>query len=213
MTYQAASGAGARQLRELVVQMRELGQAGGEALDDPATAALEIDRRVTARLQDPALPTTAIGAPLAASLLPWIDRKMDDGSTREEWKGYVEANKILQLDPPVPVDGICVRVGALRCHSQAVTIKLNREVPLDEIEAAIREANPWTEIVPNNKEATLARLTPAAVTGTLAVPVGRLRFLRMGPTFLTAMTVGDQLLWGAAEPLRRVLRIVCEHES
>jgi len=210
MTYQAASGAGARHMRELVQQMRALGLSAGELLDDPATQILEIDRRVNAALQESGFPAELFGAPLAASLIPWIDRLMPDGDTREEWKGFTETNKILQSDPPIPVDGICVRVGAMRCHAQAVTVKLKADVPLDEIEAALGAANDWAKVVPNSKEATLARLTPAAVSGTLDVPVGRIRKMRMGPDFLTAFTVGDQLLWGAAEPLRRMLRIVLE---
>ncbi|TNE85618.1 MAG: aspartate-semialdehyde dehydrogenase [Deltaproteobacteria bacterium] len=204
MTYQAASGAGAAAMKELVAQMGQLGAV------DPALSALAIDRQITAQLRDGSLDTSAFGAPLAASLLPWIDRAVEDGQTREEWKGHVETNKILALDPEVPVDGLCVRVGALRCHAQAVTIKLTGDVPLDEVEAVIRESTPWTRFVANDKAATLAGLTPAATSGTLEVPVGRLRKLRMGPDYLTAFTVGDQLLWGAAEPLRRMLAILRE---
>jgi aspartate-semialdehyde dehydrogenase len=210
MTYQAASGAGAKQMRELLLQMRALGQKAGAELDDPAAEVLEIERRVTQALQSGAIPTQDLGAPLAGSLLPWIDRAVDGGATREEWKGFAEANKILGMSPELPVDGLCVRVGALRCHSQALTIKLKQDVPLHDIEQAIRESNPWARVVPNTKEDTLRELTPAAVTGTLDVPVGRLHKLRMGPTFLGAFTVGDQLLWGAAEPLRRTLRIILE---
>jgi aspartate-semialdehyde dehydrogenase len=213
MTYQAASGAGAAALRELVAQMHALGEATSELLAAPLEAsALELDRRVTSALRGggkgPPMPTAVFGAPLAASLIPWIDTPVEGGQTREEWKGMAETNKILEAAPPIPVDGLCVRVGAMRCHSQAVTIKLTRAVPLDEVEAAIASANPWVEVVPNTREATLARLSPAAVSGTLAVPVGRLHTLRMGPEYLAAFTVGDQLLWGAAEPLRRVLRMV-----
>lgn len=209
MTYQAASGAGAAALRELVAQMHAVGQAASDLLAAPVeAAALELDRRVTAAVRGPELPTRVFGAPLAASLIPWIDAPVEGGQTREEWKGHAEANKILEADPPVPVDGLCVRVGAMRCHSQAVTIKLKQAVPLDEVEAAIASAHEWVEVVPNTKEATLARLSPAAVSGTLTVPVGRLHALRMGPEYLTAFTVGDQLLWGAAEPLRRVLRML-----
>ena len=210
MTYQAASGAGARNMRELVDQMRVLGDNARSLLENPATAILALDRRVSATLASEAFPTKEFGAPLAASLLPWIDRKMDGGETREEWKGHAESNKILGNDPEIPVDGLCVRVGAMRCHAQALTIKLNRDVPLDELEAAIASSTAWTQIVPNDKEATLQQLTPAAVSGTLAIPVGRLRKLRMGPEYLGAFTVGDQLLWGAAEPLRRMLRILTE---
>lgn len=204
MTYQAASGAGASAMKELVAQMGVLGSA------DPALSALEIDRQITAQLRDGSLDTTAFGAPLAASLLPWIDRAVADGQTREEWKGHVETNKILGLSPEVPVDGLCVRVGALRCHAQAVTVKLTTDVSFDEIQAVLAESTPWTKVVENDKHATLAELTPAATTGTLDVPVGRLRKMRMGPDYLAAFTVGDQLLWGAAEPLRRMLKILRE---
>jgi aspartate-semialdehyde dehydrogenase len=211
MTYQAASGAGAAALRELVAQMHAVGAAASDLLAAPVdAAALELDRRVTGALRGggEAMPTKVFGAPLAASLIPWIDAPVEGGQTREEWKGHAEANKILEADPPIPVDGLCVRVSAMRCHSQAVTIKLRRAVPLDEVEAAIASAHEWVEVVPNTKEATLARLSPAAVSGTLAVPVGRIHTLRMGPDYLTAFTVGDQLLWGAAEPLRRVLQMI-----
>lgn len=209
MTYQSASGAGAPNMRELLLQMRQLSAAAGDALDAPASAILDIDRRVTDAVRDPALPTASFGAPLAASLLPWIDRIMDDGRTREEWKGCAECNKILGLDEPIPVDGICVRVGSMRCHSQAMTIKLNRHVPLADIEACIKASNDWVRLVPNNRDDTLRTLTPAAVSGTLDIPVGRLRPMTMGPDYLAAFTVGDQLLWGAAEPLRRMLRLLC----
>jgi aspartate-semialdehyde dehydrogenase len=213
MTYQAASGAGAKNMRELVGQMRTLSSAASHLLDDPASAILDIDRNVTSTLRDGSLPTTEFGVPLAASLIPWIDLPMPDGDTREEWKAHAESNKILANDPPIPVDGICVRVGAMRCHSQGLTIKLTRDVTLDEIEAAIREGNDWVSIVPNSKDETLRRLSPAAVTGTLDVPIGRLHKLKLGREYLGAFTVGDQLLWGAAEPLRRMLRIVLEHEA
>jgi aspartate-semialdehyde dehydrogenase len=209
-TYQAASGAGARHMRELVLQMRELGRAASPALDDPAAGILEIDRAFGAALGSEAFPTENFSAPLAANLLPWIDVKMESGQTREEWKGYAETNKILGLDPPIPVDGLCVRVGAMRCHSQAVTVKLTRDVPLDEITTAIRGSNDWVHVVENEKDATLERLTPKSVAGTLSVAVGRLHKLRMGPEYLSLFTVGDQLLWGAAEPLRRMLRILLE---
>jgi aspartate-semialdehyde dehydrogenase len=211
MTYQAASGAGARHMRELIEQMAWLAAPG--LLDAPALAATELDRRIAERLRDPGLPRDNFGYPLAANLLPWIDTAVEGGQTREEWKGYAESNKILGNAPAIPVDGQCVRVGAMRCHSQAMTIKLRRAVPLDELGAMIAEAHPWVSVVDNSKEATLSRLTPAAVTGTLEVPVGRLRTMRMGPDYLTAFTVGDQLLWGAAEPLRRMLRIVREHRG
>ena len=210
MTYQAASGAGAKHMRELLVQMRELAHAAGSGLDDAAGDVLELEGKVTAAMQSGALSTTEFGAPLAGSLLAWIDKPVEGGATREEWKGFAEANKILGSTTPIPIDGLCVRVGALRCHSQAVTIKLTKDVPLDEIEAVIRESNAWARVVENSKEATLRELTPSAVTGKLHVPVGRIHKLRMGPEYVGAFTVGDQLLWGAAEPLRRVLRILLE---
>ena len=213
MTYQAASGAGARNMRELVDQMRAIGDDARALLDDPATGALELDRSVMTTLGSDGFPSEQFGAPLAASLIPWIDRKMDGGETREEWKGHVESNKILGLDPIVPVDGICVRVGAMRCHSQAFTVKLRQDVPLDEIESALAGANDWVRLVPNDKEATVAELSPAKVTGTLDIPVGRVRRMRLPGHFMGAYTVGDQLLWGAAEPLRRVLRILREARS
>jgi aspartate-semialdehyde dehydrogenase len=209
-TYQAASGAGARNMRELVQQMRQLGLAPGDAVDDEKTAIIELDRRVQEALVAPEFPQEAFGAPLGASLLPWIDSLVDGGRTREEWKGHAECNKLLGLDPPVPIDGLCVRVGTMRCHSQALTLKLNRDIPLEEIEERIRLGNDWVEIVPNEREATLSDLTPAAVSGSLRIPVGRLHKLRMGPDFLSVFTVGDQLLWGAAEPLRRTLRILID---
>ena len=210
MTYQAASGGGAKTMRELVAQMRAIGDDAARLLDSPASAALALDQQVTDTVRGSAFPTTNFGAPLAASVLPWIDTLQPDGATREEWKGHVEANKILGLNPEVPIDGICVRVGAMRSHAQALTIKLTRDVPLADIEAVIAATTPWTQLVPNDKAVSLAQLTPAAVSGTLTVPVGRVRKLRMGPQFLTAFTVGDQLLWGAAEPMRRTLRILRE---
>ena len=210
MTYQAASGAGAKNMRELVSQMRALGIGAGKHLDNPAGAILELDRAVQRALTSTELPQSEFGAPLAASLIPWIDRGLEDGQTREEWKGFAETNKILDQNPPIPVDGICTRVGAMRCHSQGFTIKLNADVPLSEIQQALREANNWVRIVENTKEATLRELTPAAVSGTLTIPIGRIHKLKMGPTYLGAFTVGDQLLWGAAEPLRRMVRIIVE---
>jgi aspartate-semialdehyde dehydrogenase len=209
-TYQAASGAGAKNMRELVSQMRVLGNSAAKLLDDPASSILDIDRNVASMLQKPEFPRTEFGAPLAASLIPWIDSAAEGGQTREEWKGYAETNKILGTNPPIPVDGLCVRVGAMRSHSQALTIKLKRDIPLDEIEAVIGTAHDWVSIVPNTKEETLRKLSPAAVSGTLGVPVGRLRKMKLGPEFLTLFTVGDQLLWGAAEPLRRMLNILLE---
>jgi aspartate-semialdehyde dehydrogenase len=211
MTYQAASGAGASAMRELAQQMQHLGEVARPALDDPAATALDIDRRVGHALRNGGLPKQEIGYPLAASLLPWIDSDLGNGQSREEWKGQAETNKILgRSERPIPVDGICVRVGAMRCHSQALTVKLKRDVPLDEVHGILAEANDWVKVIPNRKEESLAQLTPAAVTGTLYVPVGRLRKMSMGSEYLAAFTVGDQLLWGAAEPLRRMLRILLE---
>jgi aspartate-semialdehyde dehydrogenase len=214
MTYQAASGAGAAGMRELAQQMGHLGDVTKPVIDDPAATALDIDRRMTTALRNGGMPKGEFGHPLAASLLPWIDKDLGNGQSREEWKAQAEGNKILGRTgngrAPVPMDGVCVRVGAMRCHSQALTIKLRRALPLDEIEGMLAEANDWVKVVPNRKEETLAALTPAAVTGKLAVPVGRLRKLPMGQDFLSAFTVGDQLLWGAAEPLRRMLRILLD---
>ena len=211
MTYQAASGAGAANMRELVAQMARIGQSAQRLLADPASAILDIDRAVTDALRAADLPKDSFGYPLAASLLPWVDKDLGNGQSREEWKGQAETNKILGRNGnAIPVDGVCVRVGAMRCHSQALTIKLKRELPLDEIEGMLAEAHDWVKVVPNRREETLAELTPAAVTGKLSVPVGRLRKLPMGKDFLAAFTVGDQLLWGAAEPLRRMLRILLD---
>jgi len=210
MTYQAASGAGAPNMRELLAQMGTLNQAVAEELKNPGSAILEIDRQVTAALRGDGLPKTEFGFPLAGSLLPWIDREVEDGQSREEWKGYAETNKILGAGKPIPVDGICVRVGAMRCHSQALTIKLNRDLPIAEIEQLIANDNQWVKLIPNTKAATLEELTPATVSGTLSVPVGRVRKMKMGPQYLSAFTCGDQLLWGAAEPLRRMLRILVD---
>ena len=212
-TYQAASGAGAKHMRELVLQMKQLSTAPGPLLDDPSSAILDLDKKVQETLTSSALTTEHFTAPLAASLLPWIDIAVANGQSREEWKGHVETNKILGLNPEVPVDGVCVRVGAMRSHSQALAIKLKRNIPLDEISNVIASAHEWVELVPNEREATLARLTPAHVSGTLKVAVGRLRKLKMGDDFLSLFTVGDQLLWGAAEPLRRMLRILLEHRG
>jgi aspartate-semialdehyde dehydrogenase len=211
MTYQAASGAGAQNMRELLQQMGEVHFAAKSLLADPASAILDIDREVAGILRDENFPTTHFGVPLAGSLLPWIDTDLGNGQSREEWKGHAETNKILGREAaPVAVDGVCVRVGAMRCHSQGLTIKLRRDVPLAQIEEIVAGANAWVRVVPNRREDTLDRLTPAAVTGTLEVPIGRLRKLRMGGEYLSAFTVGDQLLWGAAEPLRRMLRILSE---
>ena len=210
MTYQAASGAGAQNMRELLNQMGSLNGCVADELATPSSAILDIDRKVSEALRGNELPTENFGAPLAGSLIPWIDRLVEDGQTREEWKGYAETNKILQNDPAIPIDGICVRIGAMRSHSQALTIKLTKDIPVEEIMEILRNDNEWIDVVDNNKEETLARLTPAAISGTLAVPVGRIRKMKMGGEYLSAFTVGDQLLWGAAEPLRRMLRILLE---
>ncbi len=212
MTYQASSGAGAKNMRELVAQMKALGEGAQDELAKPASAILDLDRKVAAMLRDGSLPTENFGAPLAASLIPWIDRAVEQGQTREEWKGLVETNKILGRESnPIPIDGICVRVGAMRCHSQALTIKLTKDVPLDDLIAIIAQDNQWVKVVENTKEETLKHLTPAAVSGTLTVPVGRIHKMNIGPEYLTCFTVGDQLLWGAAEPIRRILKIVLEY--
>ena len=209
MTYQAASGAGAQNMRELLQQMGEVHLAAKSMLADPSSAILEIDREVAGILRDESFPTEHFGVPLAGSLLPWIDMDLGNGQSREEWKGHAETNKILAREAkPVAIDGLCVRIGAMRCHSQGLTIKLKRDVPLAEIESILAKGNPWVKVVPNNRDETLKRLTPVAVTGTLDVPIGRLRKLRMGGDYLSAFTVGDQLLWGAAEPLRRMLQIL-----
>ena len=213
MTYQAASGAGAQNMRELLNQMGEAHFAASHLLADPASAILDIDRAIAGTLRDAKFPTANFGVPLAGSLIPWIDADLGNGQSKEEWKGGVETNKILgrNLDTalkPIPIDGLCVRIGAMRCHSQAMTIKLKKDVPIDEISQMLDDANEWVKVIPNNRESSMRELTPAAVTGTLMTPVGRLRKLNMGPQYLSAFSVGDQLLWGAAEPLRRMLRIL-----
>lgn len=211
MTYQAASGAGAQNMRELLNQMGEAHRVAKSMLDDPASAILDIDREVAGILRDESFPTAQFGVPLAGSLIPWIDKDLGNGQSREEWKGQAETNKILgRADNPIPVDGLCVRIGAMRCHSQALTIKLKKDVPLADIEGLLSAHNKWAKVVPNQRDITMRELTPAAVTGTLTTPVGRLRKLSMGPEYLSAFTVGDQLLWGAAEPLRRMLRILID---
>jgi aspartate-semialdehyde dehydrogenase len=210
MTYQAASGAGAPNMRELLSQMGVLNTTVAEELKTLGSAILEIDQKVTNALRDGSMPTKEFGFPLAGNVLPWIDREVEDGQSREEWKGFAETNKILGTTSPIPVDGICVRVGAMRCHSQALTIKLNKDVPIAEIEDLIKNDNQWVKLIPNTKAETLAGLTPAAVSGTLTVPIGRLRKMKMGPQYLSAFTCGDQLLWGAAEPLRRMMRILTD---
>lgn len=208
MTYQAASGAGAAKMLELVKQMNCLVEP---ARKTPSENALEVDRMMMEAQRSPSLPQEEFGVPLAGSVLPWIDREMPGGQTREEWKGMAETNKILGLNPPAPVDGICVRVGTMRCHSQALCFKLSKDVPLRDVEQILDGAHQWVRVIPNDKESTLRCLTPTAVSGTLNVPVGRLHKLNMGPEFLGAFTVGDQLLWGAAEPLRRMLSILRHH--
>jgi len=216
MTYQAASGGGAQHMRELLTQFGTLNTEVRALLDDPKSAILEIDRKVLGRQQSlSAGETENFGVPLGGSLIPWIDKDLGNGMSREEWKAGAETNKILGQgegfgSPAVPVDGFCVRVGTMRCHSQALTFKLKKDVPLDEIEAMIAADNAWVKVVPNTREATIKDLTPVAVTGTLTIPVGRLRKMSMGPEYLGAYTIGDQLLWGAAEPLRRTLRILLE---
>ena len=215
MTYQAASGGGAQHMRELLTQYGTLNAEVRALLDDPKSAILEIDRQVIARQRSLSADETAnFGVPLGGSLIPWIDKDLGNGMSKEEWKGMAETNKILGTTlgggTAIPVDGFCVRVGAMRCHSQALTFKLKRDVPVADIEAMIAADNPWAKVVPNTREATLAQLTPVAVTGTMDIPVGRIRKLAMGPEYVGAFTIGDQLLWGAAEPLRRMLRILVE---
>ena len=212
MTYQAASGAGAQQMRELVSQMGRAHASVRTLLDDPASAILDIDRTVADTLRAADFPTTHFGHPLAGSLLPWIAEDLGNGQSKEEWKAMAEGNKILGTEG-IPMDGLCVRISSMRCHSQALTIKLTHDVPLAEIESLLAAPHEWVSVVPNDKESSLRELTPAAVTGTLRVPIGRLRKLHMGGQYLTAFTVGDQLLWGAAEPLRRMLRILLERGS
>ncbi len=216
MTYQAASGAGARNMRELLSQMGTARESVAELLSDPASAILDIDRQVTEAMRADSFPTDQFGVPLAGSLIPWIDVAMESGQSKEEWKAGVESNKILGqgvsgTDGFVPVDGLCVRIGAMRSHSQAFTIKLKNDIPLDEIESMLAEHNDWVKVIPNDRDLTVQELTPAKVTGTLSVPVGRLRKLAMGRDYLSAFSVGDQLLWGAAEPLRRMLQILVQN--
>lgn len=205
-TYQAASGGGARHMRELLTQMGQLHHHVSGELSNPASAILDIERKVTTLTRSGDLAVDNFGVPLAGSLIPWIDKQLDNGQSREEWKGQAETNKILATSSVIPVDGLCVRVGALRCHSQAFTLKLKKDISINSVEELLAAHNPWAKVVPNDREITMRELTPAAVTGTLTTPVGRLRKLNMGPEYLSAFTVGDQLLWGAAEPLRRMLR-------
>ena len=211
MTYQSASGAGAQNMREMLDQMGALHGSAAALLANPSSAILDIDRAVSAALASPQFPRANFGVPLAASLIPWIDKDLGDGQSREEWKAGAESNKIMGTEAdPVPVEGICVRVSAMRCHSQALTIKLRRDVPLAEIEALIAGGNEWVRVIPNEREASIRALSPAAVSGTMTIPIGRLRKLAMGGEYLSAFTVGDQLLWGAAEPLRRTLRFLLD---
>lgn len=210
MTYQAASGAGAQNMRELLNQMGKVNASVAHLLDDPSSAILEIDQRVAETMRSDAFPTEHFGAPLAGSLIPWIDKQLDNGQSKEEWKGLAEVNKILGTSSPIPVDGLCVRIGAMRCHSLALTLKLNRDLPLAEIESLIKGSNQWVRFVPNDRATTVRELTPTAVTGKLDIAVGRVRKLNMGPDYVSAFVCGDQLLWGAAEPLRRTLRILLD---
>lgn len=212
MTYQAASGAGAKNMRELVAQMKVIGERAKAYLGENDSAILDLDKNVIKTLRSDIMPVDNWTVPLAANLIPWIDKAMENGQTREEWKGFAETNKILgRGDNPVPIDGQCIRIGSMRCHSQAFTIKLKKQIPLDEINDIIAANNDWVKVVPNTKEDSIKELTPAAVTGTLTVPVGRIRKMNLGPEYLTAFSVGDQLLWGAAEPIRRILNIVLEY--
>ena len=208
MTYQAASGAGAKNMRELIQGMGAIEHQVSAELADPASAILDIDKKVSDFLRSSDYPQANFGAPLAGSLIPWIDADLGNGQSKEEWKGGVETNKILAAPNPIVIDGLCVRIGAMRCHSQALTLKLKQDLSVAEIEKLLASANDWVKVVPNQKEASMTHLTPAAVTGTLTVPVGRIRKMGMGEEYISAFTVGDQLLWGAAEPLRRMLRIV-----
>jgi aspartate-semialdehyde dehydrogenase len=213
MTYQAASGGGAKHMRELIAQMAMIGDRARDLLDDPSASALQLDARVTQTLRGGELPTDNFAVPLAGSLIPWIDQPVEGGQTREEWKAMSEGNKILGKTPPLPFDGVCVRVGAMRSHAQGLTIKLKRDIPLDEINAMVAEANDWVKLIANEPEATRAGLSPAAVSGTLEIAIGRMRKMHMGGEYLAAFTVGDQLLWGAAEPLRRMLGILRQHRA
>lgn len=210
MTYQAASGAGAQNMRELLKQMGVVHASVADLLADEKSAILEIDRKVAECLRSNEMPTQNFGAPLAGSLIPWIDKQLENGQSKEEWKGQAEVNKILGTSQRIPVDGLCVRIGAMRCHSLALTIKLNKDVPLHEIEALIKGGNPWVKFVPNQRELSVRELTPAAVTGKLDIAVGRVRKMELGAEYLSAFVCGDQLLWGAAEPLRRMLRILLD---
>ena len=211
MTYQAASGAGARNMKELIAQMGAIHASVADKLDNPSSAILEIDKIVSETMASKGLPQDQFGVPLAGSLIPWIDVPMPSGQSKEEWKAQVEANKILgSSKQPVPIDGLCVRIGAMRCHSQAMTIKLREDISVEKIEEILASHNEWVKVIPNEREISATDLTPVKVTGTLSIPVGRIRKLAMGPKYISAFTVGDQLLWGAAEPLRRMLRIIVD---
>ncbi|MFT5113323.1 MAG: aspartate-semialdehyde dehydrogenase [Parasphingorhabdus sp.] len=211
MTYQAISGGGAQQMREMLAQMGHLNASVADLLANPRSSILDIDRAAMAAMRSSEIPTSEIGYPLAGNLLPWIDKDLDNGSSREEWKGSAETNKILGLtNSPIPIESICVRIGTMRCHSQAFTIKLKENIPQDEVDELLANDNDWVKLIPNERNASLDHLTPARVTGTLDIPIGRVRKLHMGDEYLSAFTVGDQLLWGAAEPLRRMLRILAE---
>ena len=213
MTYQAASGAGAKNMRELVQQMVAIGQVTKEIAHNPAGAILDLDKKVQDTITHPSFPVDIFKVPLAASLIPWIDSPMENGQTREEWKGCTETNKILGTEKTIPVDGICVRIGAMRCHSQGFTIKLKKDVPLNDLTDIIRKANKWVKVIPNTFEETITKLTPAAISGTLDVPVGRIHKINIGPEYLAAFSCGDQLLWGAAEPVRRIFNIIKQYLS
>jgi len=213
MTYQAASGAGARNMKELIAQMGAIHASVSQQLDNPSSAILEIDKIVSEKMASSDLPQDQFGVPLAGSLIPWIDVPMPSGQSKEEWKAQVEANKILgSSKQPVPIDGLCVRIGAMRCHSQAMTIKLREDISVEKIEEILASHNEWVKVIPNERDITSTDLTPVKVTGTLSIPVGRIRKLAMGPKYISAFTVGDQLLWGAAEPLRRMLRIIVDNK-
>ncbi|KAF7773068.1 aspartate-semialdehyde dehydrogenase [Pseudoalteromonas marina] len=213
MTYQAASGAGARNMKELISQMGAIHSSVAQQLDNPSSAILEIDKIVSEKMASSDLPQDQFGVPLAGSLIPWIDVPMPSGQSKEEWKAQVEANKILgSTQQSVPIDGLCVRIGAMRCHSQAMTIKLREDISVEKIEEILASHNEWVKVIPNERDITSTDLTPVKVTGTLSIPVGRIRKLAMGPKYISAFTVGDQLLWGAAEPLRRMLRIIVDAE-
>lgn len=211
MTYQASSGAGAKNMKELLAQMVSLGHAAGDMIYDPASAILDVDRLVTEKMRSADFPAENFKVPLAGSVIPWIDKALENGQSKEEWKGVSETNKILQTKKQIPVDGICVRIGAMRCHSQALTIKLAKNVSVEEISGMIADSNEWVKVVPNEVDRTIRELTPAAVSGKLTIPVGRIRKMNIGPEYLTLFTVGDQLLWGAAEPVRRMINITREY--